>query len=80
MRVTKQRIEAAKQQITIDVVRYLCSKHNISTEAALRMFIATKTYALLQIDSARLWIETHEYVINMLECEFNNDVEGWLSI
>lgn len=80
MNVTKERIELAKQAIIAEIVKKLSSTFNISTEEALRKFLTTRTYELLKSDTSMLWAETPEYVADMLESEFNNDMEEWLKI
>ena len=80
MQITEGRIEHAKRSLMIRITRKIAIDNNIPIEDALKQFINTKTFELLMDTDSFLYLETPEYVYNLLKCEYNNDIEGWLKL
>lgn len=80
MKITPERIELSRTAITTFVVKHIADVYKISTEEAFTRFMTTSTYSLLQSNTSKLWLESSEYVLDMLQSELNNDIESWLKI
>ena len=80
MKTIPSRIELSRTAITTFIVKKLMEEPKISAEEALNNFMATHTYTLLRSKNSKLWLESPEYVYDMLQSELNNDIERWLKI
>jgi hypothetical protein len=63
---------------TADIASRLTERENIDPTEALRWFMSTKTYELLQNPETYLCFEGVEYIWDMLNAELCGDWEGWL--
>jgi len=54
-------------------------KRNIRAEA-VRQFMATKTYSLLFDKESYLYLESYEYVLDMLQSEEKGNWDEWLEV
>jgi hypothetical protein len=66
--------------IVAAVVSRYAAEHNIKSTDALRYFISTKTYDLLTDPESRLFYDSAEYVLFMLDAEEKEDWERWLKV
>ena len=80
MKITTERIELSRTAITTFIVKKIVEAYKTSTEEALSQFMTTRTYALLQSEDSKLYLESPEYVLDMLYSELNNDLENWLKL
>jgi hypothetical protein len=63
---------------TADIASRLAESENIDSTEALRLFMSTKTYELLQNPETYLSFEGLEYIWDMLNAELCSDWERWL--
>jgi hypothetical protein len=63
---------------TADIASRLSERKNIDPTEALRRFMSTKTYELLQNSETYLCFEGVEYIWDMLNAEQHGDWERWL--
>ena len=54
--------------------------NGISNTDALRSFMSTKTYELLIDPKSFLYLESMEYVLDMLDAELSEDWDRWFEI
>lgn len=52
----------------------------LNYEQAVKKFMATKTCALLLNEKSKLYLESDEYIYDMLQSEYRGDVKNWLEI
>jgi hypothetical protein len=63
--------------LTADAADMLAKDTNITTTAALQEFMKTKTYELLFNEDSLLYLESAEYVYDMLQAEQRGDWDYW---
>ena len=63
--------------LTVDVADMLARKPSITITAALQEFMKTKTYVLLFDEHSLLYLESAEYIFDMLQAEQRCDWEYW---
>jgi hypothetical protein len=80
MKLTKEQIEYAKCATITAVVNYITSTQNVESEVALQHFSRTKTFAALQNNKGKLYLESNEYVLDMLSSELKDDWNNWLKV
>jgi hypothetical protein len=80
VKLTKEQIEYAKRVTVAAVVDRIATERKIAPEDALRDFSRTKTFEALQSDKGRLYLESNEYVLDMLDSEQRGDWENWLKV
>lgn len=77
------------QRISFDylvgiTIKYVANKLHLDLEVtyeqALKKFMATKTYDLLLSKKSKLYLESNEYIYNMVQAEYRGDVKTWLEI
>jgi hypothetical protein len=73
-----ERSDAIIEIKTADIASRLTERENIDPTEALRLFMSTKTYELLQNPEAYLCFEGVEYIWDMLNAELRGDWERWL--
>jgi len=56
------------------------AKCHIAVNEALRLFLASKTYALLDNAASYLYLEPGAYVEEMFDAELAGDWERWLEV
>ena len=72
-----QKIHLCIDALTADVANKLAEETNTSTTIALQEFMNTKTYALLFNENSLLYLESAEYIFDMLQAEQRDDWEYW---
>jgi hypothetical protein len=63
--------------VAADVADMLAKDCGIEITNALQKFMRSKTYALLFDESSLLYLESAEYVYDMLQAEQRGDWERW---
>jgi CO dehydrogenase/acetyl-CoA synthase beta subunit len=71
------KIQLCIDALAADVGDTLATENGISTTEALRQFMQTKTYALLFDEQSLLYLESAEYVFDMLKAEQSGDWQRW---
>ena len=75
--MTEQKIHLCIDALTADVADKLAQESSITVTAALQEFMETKTYALLFDEQSLLYLESAEYIFDMLQAEQCGDWERW---
>lgn len=73
-------IELCIDALTADVADMIAAEQGISSTEALQQFMQTKTYELLFTEQSYLYLETAEYVYDMLESEQAGDWDRWMEV
>jgi CO dehydrogenase/acetyl-CoA synthase beta subunit len=71
------KIELCIDALAADVADMLAKEDGVTTAESLRRFMRTKTYALLFDAESLLYLESAEYVYDMLKSEQSGDRERW---
>ena len=72
-----QKIHLCIDALAADVADKLAVETGITVTAALQEFMKTKTYALLFDDNSLLYLESAEYIYDMLGAEQRGNWEYW---
>jgi hypothetical protein len=80
MTVTEHTVPFCIDSLTVRVSEEYAKSKNISNTGALRFFMATKTDDLLIDPDSYLYLESAEYVLDMLDAELSGDWERWMEI
>ena len=73
-------VEVCIDSIAAQVTDAYAEKQGISVTDAMRLFMATKTYALLANPKSYLCLEAAPYVEDMLNAELSGDWESWMEV
>jgi len=66
--------------LAADVADKLAKELNITITAALQEFMKTKTYTLLFDENSFLYLESVEYIYDMLQAEQRGDWKYWTEV
>ena len=80
MQVNNNSIEFCIDVLTARIAEEISKQKNISIKEAIRLFMATKTYALLIDKESYLYLESFEYIMDMLEAEESGNWSEWLEV
>ena len=80
MKPTKESIQFAIDTLTTEVTQKYASDNEISGTEALRFFMKTDTYKLLANAESFLYLESIEYVLDMLDAEIHHVMVRWLEV
>jgi hypothetical protein len=80
MKTLELTIQDYLDTLTAGVVQQIAKEKGINLTEALRQFMGTKTYELLLDEKTYLYLETKEYMLDMLKAEQSQDWERWLEI
>ena len=80
MTLGNESIRYSIDTLTAEVVEKYALSNNITLTDALKLFMKTKTFDLLSDPESFLYLESAEYVYDMLEAEKEGDVERWLEV
>ena len=80
MKSTRESIQFAIDTLTAEVTQKYALANNISGTEALRFFIRTDTYELLANSESFLYLESVEYILDMLDAEMRGDINRWLEV
>ena len=73
-------IQLCIDSLAADVADMLARESGIAITDALQEFMKTKTYALLFDEQSLLYLESAEYIYDMLEAEQCGDWERWREV
>jgi hypothetical protein len=71
------KIQLCVDALTADVSDMLAQENGMSATEALRQFMRTKTYELLFNEQSLLYLESAEYIYDMLKSEQSGDWQRW---
>jgi hypothetical protein len=80
MKVSKAMSTLCQELVTAQVVDRYAKRHKMQPTDALRYFMGTKTYLLLQNHKSYLYLESAPYILDMLDAEEHSDWQRWLII
>ena len=80
MSVASQSIDFCIDILATQVTEEIAKESGISEKEAIRRFIDTRTYNLLVDKESRLYLESFEYVMDMLKAEENGNWDEWLEV
>ena len=80
MILNRETIRYSIDTMTAEVVEKLALNNNIALTDALKQFMKTKTFDLLCDAESFLYLESVEYVYDMLDAEIEGDIERWLEV
>ncbi|MDR0910273.1 MAG: hypothetical protein LBM77_10970 [Spirochaetaceae bacterium] len=80
MRISKAMSTLCQDLVTTKVVEEYAKEHNMNTTDALRYFMGTKTWTLLQDTRSFFYLENAPYILDMISSEEKGDWERWCVI
>ena len=80
MTITEHTVPFCIDALTARVSEEYAKTNSMSNTDALRFFMSTKTYELLIDPKSYLYLESLEYVLDMLDAELSEDWERWFKI
>jgi len=75
--MNEQKIHLCIDALTADVADMFARESCITITAALQEFMKTITYAVLFDEQSLLYLESAEYIFDMLQSEQRGDWERW---
>jgi len=75
--MSEQKIQLCIDALAADVADKLAQESRITITAALQEFMGTKTYLLLFDEHSLLYLESAEYIFDMLQAEQCGNWERW---
>ena len=75
--MNEEKIHLCIDALAADVADMYAQESGMDITASLQEFMKTKTYLLLFDDQSLLYLETAEYIFDMLEAEQRGDWERW---
>jgi hypothetical protein len=79
MKITQDTIRFCIDTLTAETAQRYAEMNRIDETDALRYMMGTKTYELLIAPDSYLYLESVEYVLDMLDSEQQGDWERWLA-
>ncbi len=80
MNISEKKAEFMINLITAKIAELLAAKSGKSITDSMSEFMTTKTFALLFLPGSYLYLESPEYILDMLEAERSGDIERWLEV
>ena len=80
MTITEHTIPFCIDAHTVRVAQEYAKLNGMSNTDALRFFISTKTFELLINQKSYLYLESLEYILDMLDAELSEDWDRWYKI
>jgi len=80
MQINNNSIEFCIDMLTTRSAEELSKQKNIPAKEAIRIFMNTKTYALLIDKESYLHLESFEYIMDMLAAEESGNWSEWLEV
>ncbi|MDR3077071.1 MAG: hypothetical protein LBU26_07185 [Synergistaceae bacterium] len=71
------KIQLCIDALAADVGDMLAKENGVSTTEALQQFMRTKAYSLLFDEQSLLYLESAEYIFDMLKSEQSGDWRRW---
>jgi len=78
--MNEQLIHLCIDSVAADIADIIYKEKGGTITEALQTFMRTKTYELLYNERSMLYLESTEYVYDMLQAEQRGDWESWLEI
>lgn len=78
MSQSKESIQFAIDTLAAEIVQKYAADKQITHTEAIRFLMGTNTYKLLNDPESFLYLESAEYVIDMLAAEMSDDTERWI--
>ena len=75
--MNEQKIQLCIDALAADVADKFAQELGVDITTALQEFMKTKTYELLFDENSLLYLETAEYIFDMLQAEQRGDWERW---
>ena len=75
--MSEQKIQLCIDALAADVADKLVQESCTTITAALQEFMKTKTYALLFDEHSLLYLESAEYIFDMIQAERRGDWDRW---
>jgi hypothetical protein len=80
MNTSEKKAEFMINLMTAKIAELLAAKNKKSITDSMSDFMTTKTFALLFLPDSYLYLESPEYILDMLEAEYSGDMERWLEV
>jgi len=80
MQLNSNSVEFCIDILASRVAEEIARQKGIITKDAIRLFMATKTYTLLLDRESLLYLESFEYVMDMLAAEESGNWLRWLEV
>ena len=80
MILSNETIRYSIDTLAAEVVEKYALNNDMNLTDALKLFMKTKTFDLLCDPESFLYLESVEYVYDMLEAELEEDMERWLEV
>lgn len=80
MRAGEIDIAKSIQMITFFLVRYIQKNKGCTQDEALQFLMGTVTYETLNDKNSKLFCESKEYVLDMLQSELSGNTEKWMQV
>ena len=80
MKQTPESILSVIDIMSAKIAEIIAQDKNLSNNDAIKLFLSTKTYQLLHNQKSKLYAESVEYIVDMLEAEWSNDMGRFLEI
>jgi hypothetical protein len=80
MKITEQTVQFCIDTLAAEVASGYAEKYGISATEVLRSIMDTKTYDLLMDEKSFLYLESTEYVLDMLDAEAAGDWDRWQEV
>ncbi|MDR1663687.1 MAG: hypothetical protein LBR83_02025 [Clostridiales bacterium] len=80
MNIAEQKAEFMINLLTAKIAEVLAVQNGKTVTDSLRDFLATKTSSLLFRPQSYLYLESPEYILDMLDAEYTGDIDRWLEV
>ena len=80
MQTNNNSIEFCIDILTTRIAEEISKQKKIPAKEAIRILMSTKTYALLIDKESYLYLESFEYIIDMIAAEENENWSEWLEV
>ena len=80
MIITEHTVPFCIDALTVRVAEEYAKANNMPNTDSLRFFMSTKTYELLIDPKSYLYLESLEYILDMLDAELKADWDRWYEI
>jgi len=80
MKITRQSTIYMIDLLTAKISEMIAAESGAPITDSMRDFMTTKTYALLLRPQSYLFLESPQYILDMLDAEKTNDVERWMEV
>lgn len=80
MQVNNDAIEFCTDILAARLAEEIAKQKDVSLTKAVQLLMATKTYSLLIDKESYLYLESFEYIMDMLAAEESKDWSRWLEV